>query len=488
MFRKEDIVIEFLEETRELTIPIEILEDKNQTLQIIEENLEVKIPKKYQKKRKLEKYLENIDLEYSKFKKKKKSLRAIRNLAFGCLFSLPILILLWFITENTSLPSLQKLNFYITLTIYLTGVSSVILTMILGIPKIREKSWKVKQSTMLVTGILILYTFGVFSLIDLLYGGDKKYKDFIIKEAMNTVNHQFIASIFYNSEDIQKTLSRVNVEISSKELYSFERINFQSNFYANAYEKEILSKDHQDQIYKIIKIEGTLGDGVNKYSGYLTVVYDPANVKIATSVGAGTTADSYGQKLSQISKENDALIAMNAGGFYDPDWASNGGIPHGTVIAGGKIKTDYNRGIDSGGMIGFTRDNQLVLKRMSAVEAVNMGIRDAVDWGPFLIVNGNNYFKKETSRWACARSAIGQRRDGIVLMLVIDGDQPHSKGASYSDLANIMEQYGAYNAANLDGGTSTAMTENHEYINTPFNGQRRTIRSLPNAWIVTGEK
>ena len=70
-------------------------------------------------------------------------------------------------------------------------------------------------------------------------------------------------------------------------------------------------------------------------------------------------------------------------------------------------------------------------------------------------------------------------------MVVIDGLQSHSAGASYADMAKIMETYGAVNAANLDGGTSTAMTYNHEYINSPWNGYRKTYRYLPNAFIVT---
>ena len=51
-----------------------------------------------------------------------------------------------------------------------------------------------------------------------------------------------------------------------------------------------------------------------------------------------------------------------------------------------------------------------------------------------------------------------------------------------------MEKYGAINAANMDGGTSTAMTVNHEYINKPSNGERKTYRGIPDAWIVTKEK
>ena len=69
-------------------------------------------------------------------------------------------------------------------------------------------------------------------------------------------------------------------------------------------------------------------------------------------------------------------------------------------------------------------------------------------------------------------------------MLVVDGRQERSDGVSFKDLSEIMMKYGAINAASLDGGTSTSMTENHQFVNIPHNGYKRTIRSLPNAWLV----
>ena len=484
MFHKDDQIIEFLEQTMELHIPEEALRDKKETLKIIEENLEVKIPKKYQKKKKLEKYLQKANDDFLDFTKKQRPHRILKNTLFFILFLIPMMVLILNVTKNTSISYLHDLNKHMLSIFNILNIIRILIIITFLFSKYKEKSLKLRQSTVFMMGILIIYTIGIFSLIDLLYGNDKKYQDFIIRESMNTRNHQFVANLFYSTRTIENTLSKTNNLDSTDELYEFEKIDYETNTYANPYEKEILTRE-ENQIYKIIKVEGTLRDGVSKYSGYMAVVYDPSKVKIAPSVGAGTSEDSFGQILSQISKNNNALVAMNAGGFYDPDWRSNGGIPHGTVIQNGEIKTNYNRGIESGGIIGFNKENKLILKRMSAEEAISMGIRDAVDWGPFLIVNGKNHFKEETSKWACARTVIGQRKDGIVLMLVIDGDQPHSKGASYSDLADIMERYGAYNAANLDGGTSTSMVEHHEYINIPFNGHQRTIRSLPNAWIVT---
>lgn len=114
-----------------------------------------------------------------------------------------------------------------------------------------------------------------------------------------------------------------------------------------------------------------------------------------------------------------------------------------------------------------------------------MGIRDAVEFGPFLIVNGKSSFVKGNGGWGIApRTAIGQRKDGIVLFLIINGRIPSSIGADMSDLTEVMENYGAVNAANMDGGSSTELVINHKIINKPVAAGKNGLRDLPTFWIV----
>ena len=80
------------------------------------------------------------------------------------------------------------------------------------------------------------------------------------------------------------------------------------------------------------------------------------------------------------------------------------------------------------------------------------------------------------------RTAIGQRADGAVLMLVIDGRQVHSLGATYLDAAEVMLAHGAINACNLDGGSSSVMYYNGEYVNSPSSASG-VSRYLPNAFL-----
>ena len=260
--------------------------------------------------------------------------------------------------------------------------------------------------------------------------------------------------------------------ITDPSLVNFRK--YDSTLYKNKYDKEIL--DHKDdELYKIIDVRGV------GYHGYLVAIYDPSRVGIATTQYLGVT----GEDILTVSKRENAIIAMNGGGFYDPDWNSNGSTPHGVVIKDGKVVSEFKSGSVSGGYIGFDKENRLILGNMSKEKALSMNLRDAIEFGPFLIVNGKRSFVKGNGGWGIApRSAIGQREDGIVLFLAINGRIPTSIGADMNDLCDIMEDYGAINAANLDGGSSTELVVNNKIVNKPVAGGKDGLRNQPVFWVV----
>ena len=112
----------------------------------------------------------------------------------------------------------------------------------------------------------------------------------------------------------------------------------------------------------------------------------------------------------------------------------------------------------------------MLLKVNTAAEALRQCVTNAVSWGPFLIVNGVSSKISGNGGWGMgARTAIGQRRDGVVLLLVVDSNASRTKGATMSDLTEIMERYGAVNASNLDGGTSSVMALPKQIAKSEFN-------------------
>ena len=296
------------------------------------------------------------------------------------------------------------------------------------------------------------------------------FRDWLITTAMTTLNHQWMATIFYSDETIQTVLSN-NIVIETGESTNTEEVEIVAHIdeeveYENEYEEAILKKDEENALYKVIDIEG------KGYTGHLVAIYDPSKISVCTTKYVGTK----GQYLVDMATENNAVVAINGGGFIDPNYNSLGGIPQGIVIKNGKIVSNRNY-TKSGGIIGFTEDNKLILGKMTASQALAKGVRDAVTFGPFLIVNGKPSFIKGNGGWGTApRSAIGQRKDGIVLFLVIDGRMIGRPGADMVDLTEIMQNYGAYNAANLDGGTSCGLVVEGELINDPINsdGKHKT--------------
>lgn len=331
-----------------------------------------------------------------------------------------------------------------------------------------------KRKIVRIICYIYIVFFGIF--LFLFYGPIDSFKEFWITSSMTTLNHRYLATWIYSKKYINKVLKNNSIieidEVSDPSKIKFR--HYSNSIYKNKYEKEILDRK-KDDLYKVIDING------KGYYGYLVAIYDPSRISIATSAYLGKR----GESILTVSKRENAIIAMNAGGFYDPDWNSNGAIPHGTVISNGKIVSDFSDAGMGGGFIGFTKDDKFILGRMSKEKALEKGYRDAVEFGPYLIVNGKRSFIKGNGGWGIApRTAIGQREDGIVLFLVINGRLADSIGADMVDLTDIMENYGAINAANLDGGSSSELVINNKIINKPVAGGENGLRNMPTFWIV----
>ena len=342
--------------------------------------------------------------------------------------------------------------------------------------KIIMHSKKRKISIIIISIIISGLSLGIF----LLYGPWHGFRDFWITTAMTTMNHQYLARWLYNEKTINEVLSKNQIIESDEkidtdliEIYDKEISNVT---YKDEYDKQVLEHDKND-IYKYFKV-----DGYN-FDAYMAVIYDPSKIKVVYTKYLGQT----GQYLTEMAEENDALVAINGGGFVDIDGESNGGQPRGVVIKDNKIIQSSRNRDKAGGIIGITNDNKLYLSDVSAEEAIKDGVRDAVEFGPFLIINGTSSFIKGNGGYGIhPRTAIGQRKDGIVLFLVVDGRRVDSVGASMKDLTDIMLKYGAYNAANLDGGNSSVLVIKNKIMNHPidwFNVEQ--TRKIATGFIVT---
>ena len=298
----------------------------------------------------------------------------------------------------------------------------------------------------------------------------------IISTAAITKTHGYIAHIFYSDERINKIVA-LNVVPKIDEQIDLNQVVIDTKpreSYDNKYDEEILTRDKGNDDYKYIKIK------VGKTDAHLIAIYDPSKVHILTCKKFNTKDKSGRETVLTMTKRLNATIGINGGGFVDYGYGSD--IPVGYVIKDGKViwsptskKTD---------LIGFTNDNKLLLVNATGEEAVEMGMRDGLQFGPFLIVNGEipDFSNGAGGFSRASRVAIAQRKDGIVLFLVTEGT--HASGPNMQELVKTLKDYGAYNAANLDGGTSSQLVINGKLINDPKNISGKSVTGGRN--VVTG--
>ena len=240
------------------------------------------------------------------------------------------------------------------------------------------------------------------------------------------------------------------------------------------------------------------------YNAHVMVVRDPSKVFMGRSA-AKYSLDIPGKRLNEVMADADDSIiaAVNAGAFNDDGTANSyvGSVPAGIVYSEGEFICNQYRGNipvaeTGGGFVGFNDDDILVVaKSMPAAAAEALNIRDGCEFGPPLIITGEvNQEAYNKASGLNPRRAIGQREDGAVIFVCIDGRQAGSPGGTYRDVTDIMIEYGAVNACNLDGGSSSIMMYRDMQGLYGEAGQVQTMNSysvlqsqprrMPNYWLV----
>ncbi len=247
------------------------------------------------------------------------------------------------------------------------------------------------------------------------------------------------------------------------------------------------------------------------FKAYLLLVKDPSRVKVGVSSENFATATG-GMRIFKFAEKYNALAVINAGEFADGGGKGTGAQPIGLTYSFGKKVWGGN---GSRTFMGFTKDNKFVCyEGITVKKAEELGIRDAVCFqtGNLLIDhtlkdNGDidkvNLHYGDGNIGAAQRTAIAQRADGTVIMLVTDGRSASSIGATRNDVIDILVEYGAVSAGMLDGGSSAMMYYRDYYnvynIDTAKldNYQKQglvnqykaftTPRRLPTCFIVTEE-
>ena len=324
----------------------------------------------------------------------------------------------------------------------------------------------IRRTILCIFSALMVVVFGVYMVLFTVFNGPSPTAaDLLVNTLLETSALKFVPRLYYTENEVQEIIAR-NAVVVQEEATDTSMVVIDRTAAAAQGEQE--QKD-----IEIVEVNGAT------YHGYMMIVRDPSRLELA--VCDPEFEDDYGKYLDEMAVESGAVAAINAGGFEDEGGSGKGGKPLGIVIKDGEVLHSKTSGACSI-VIGFDQEDKLIVGKLTAKEAMALGMRDAASFGPILVLNGEPAQVKGSSSGLNPRTAIGQRADGAVLLLVIDGRQANSLGASMADLIDVMMQFGAVNAANLDGGSSSKMWYEGEFVNdgVALTGSRR----LPTAFIV----
>lgn len=348
------------------------------------------------------------------------------------------------------------------------------------------------RSLLVLFTMLFLVTGGLLGAIMIVeFGPSEKARDLFVVSMMETSAAQFLATSFLGQEKVDEIMAANAIQntdeitdtglvvIGGKKDGSVN-VNGEDKTNDTSGEKDIIPGSNGQEA-------DPDGDGIDivdvvgsTYRGKMMIVYDPTRVFVGVSGEFGE--DKYGKTINEIYGSYDNIVAgINGGGWDDRPGHGTGGEPYGIVMSqgevlwGGPLSTSWE-------CCAITNEGKLIVGTFSIQKAIEMGVTDAAKYGPTLIVNNVPTESLGTGGGLNPRTAIGQRADGAMLLLVIDGRQSNSLGASLVDIQDVMLKFEAVNAYNLDGGSSTSMLYNGEHINS--NASLIGLRKMCTAFLV----
>lgn len=340
-----------------------------------------------------------------------------------------------------------------------------------NIDKAKKKRRRLTAGKVIGRLLLVIFTFlavtlagAYFTMFEIVNGPSETAKDLFVSTIMETGQLKFLASWYFTKEEILEITNRNSMGTNDAEVdTSLISIGGQTSQGDDTSDDTVVTDEFDINGIELVELAG------RTFYAKMLIINDPSRIKL-TSIYDGSWKE-YGENLDKLVKKGNYLAGIN-GGEYQSD-ANKGGQPKGIVVCDGEIQ--YNNPKKGDVMIGFDENNILIIRDISKLtptqaEALvkELKIRDAVSFKDIddgddnhftkLIINGEAREISGSGSGANPRTVIGQRADGSVLMLVTDGRGSSGHlGATAADLISIMQEYGAVNAANLDGGSSSSM-------------------------------
>ena len=194
-----------------------------------------------------------------------------------------------------------------------------------------------------------------------------------------------------------------------------------------------------------------------RYIGFIAIVDDPFRVTLGKCPYFGENA--YGRRVDEMADAAGAILAVNGGGFSDPNGGGKGGAPTGNVVYNGELLVGYGAPT-----VGIDAEGKMHVGNFTGNQCLQLGLQWAVSYGPTLVQDGQLCAGLDVNSQE-PRTAIGQREDGSIVLIALQGRQLQALGVTCRKLGEIMLGYGCVCASNLDGGASSDMYFQGEYIN-----------------------
>lgn len=342
--------------------------------------------------------------------------------------------------------------------------------------------------TVIILFVAVIYLWFVFAPVSFI----RYWRDIYIETAMTTADHQWLATAFIPGYIID--------EVMAKKTDTSDVLGGGQHLAPKDPETEAPVTESEPENTTDILGQGQLSVGDTDYAGYEVVINDvEQGLVVSEIVGTsyrgkimliddparvylGTTPykNQEGLRIKAMMAHYGAIAGINASGFNDPNDSGHGGDVIGLTCSDGEF---WGTAVSYYGSVLLTSDNKLVVGNVSDWE--NYDIRAGIQFGPVLIADGEPKIEGSGGYGIQPRTAIGQREDGVIVFLIIDGRQPTwSIGCTMGDLIEILQKYGVVNAACCDGGSSSVLAYNGEVITKNSSLNPTYGRRLPNAWLV----
>lgn len=319
----------------------------------------------------------------------------------------------------------------------------------------------IRRTLLIFSTAILLLSFSVVALVyTLLTGPSPTVRDQVVLSAMQASATKWLPGLFLEDEVVEEICTRsadVQEEVIPMGALIGRKDEDNGTDGTSGYgddNSEELADEWADAIDGMIykTYSGS------SYKAYILLVKDPSRVYVGTS--SDYKSGKIGARIFDIVKREGAIAAINAGEFSDVGGQGTGDNPIGLTYSKGECVWDDGL---KRTFIGFDEDNVLhVFNSMTKTKAEELGIRDAVSFqtGNVLISNDGESVTlhyAEGNVGMAQRTAIAQRADGAVILVVTDGRTASSFGATRNDIIDLLYSEGAVVAGMLDGGSSTMM-------------------------------